>query len=88
MVMARISTEEILQQIESMSRGGPAAECHYASLLQVILFPGIYGVEEADLITVIKALRKEEHNLGALKISCFLNQTISPFPTGPMPPAE
>jgi hypothetical protein len=53
----KMTSQEIQQQIEALSRNGAAAECHYASLLQALLFPSAYTAELADLPTILSALR-------------------------------
>jgi len=74
----KVSSSDIRHQIERLQANGAASECHYYSLLQVLLFPHIYWAEASDVALILSALRESEHNLGAIKMSIILNRLLSP----------
>ena len=77
----KVSSIDIHHQIERLLANGAASECHYFSLLQVILFPHIYRAETSDVDLILAALRDSEHNLGAIKMSVILSRLLTPGST-------
>jgi len=76
----KVSSVDIRHQIERLHADGAASECHYISLLQVLLFPHIYWAEDSDLPLILSALRESEAKPGAFKLSVILNRLLSPNP--------
>ena len=76
----KVSSDDVRHQIKRLKANGAASECHYYSLLQVLLYPHIYWAEASDVSLIISALRESEHNLGAIKLSVILNRLLSPNP--------